>query len=131
MNNDERDALREQLAGLEIAMASLETARQPFDEAISAVYGIKEALLERHETDVVGKCETCMEVVFEGDLAHIAEDVMFCLEHAPTWGDCSDSWEEATRRGDLDETEAKGMFAALETYIANGGNRDDKNVSPA
>lgn len=131
MDDQTREELVEQLKELDDAMAQIDKARLPFDRAMSALYGQKERLLERHEADIAGSCEGCSDVIFMGEPAHIGEEMMFCEACAPTWADCKKSWEEALERGDVDEEEALLHLSSIEARIAEGLSLDDKHVWPA
>lgn len=104
MTKEEREILKEQLAELNKAMAEIDKAKAPFEKAGSALCRIREQLLDRHETDIVATCESCLGPIFEGELAYTdgGDGPTVCEEHAPTWGELlsqaremdTDCWEE-------------------------------------
>ena len=109
MTDEQRETLGRQLADLDEAIAGLEATRKPFDDAISVVYGVKEELLGAHDAEIVGRCETCMEPIFAGDLAWTdgSGEITLCEAHAPTWGDelagarNDDAWEHPQHKEDF------------------------------
>lgn len=128
MTPDERAHLIEELQSLDTAMAGLEAARKPFDEAISALYEAKEFLLEKHHADIAGRCETCMDPIFVGDLGHHDGEHFFCEDCSPTWADtqehaitsASEDWEDPDGRA--------RCLAAIDAHIARGGTMLDKHI---
>lgn len=112
MTTEQRDELRAALRRIDAAQDPLIEARrkacEPFDSRIEALEAEKEALLDKHETDIYGRCENCLETIFNGDLGHTCNDgeLVFCVVCAPTWRDLlaqceeqdADAWEEPDGR---------------------------------
>lgn len=83
----ERESIKAQLAELDAAQEAIRKARKPFDDAVMAVEGVREALLERYEAETAGTCATCGKLLFTGEKGYRDEDVVQCAEHAPTFAD--------------------------------------------
>lgn len=126
MTDAERAALLEQLRDLDAAQAKIAEARKPFDAATSAIEGVKEALLERHEAEIAGRCETCDRLLFYGDRGHRCDDgPIVCEEHAPTWADIKEEWTCAV---DPDPDDLREALADVEAHVAGGGSLEDKVI---
>ncbi|WP_164879613.1 hypothetical protein [Afifella aestuarii] len=96
MTKEERIALGERVASLEMAIAKIENARKPFDEAIKVIANARDEMLEAAGvTEVLGYCETCAVPLFDGDRGHYASEpgLYWCEEHAPTWGELREEVE--------------------------------------
>lgn len=130
MDEDAREALRGQLDELDKAAEEIETAMKPFRLALNAVEGVREALLERHDAEIAGKCEGCLDPIFSGDKAYTdgSGEVTFCERCAPTWGDLrketlempDDAWDEPDGR--------QRCLDMIEAHVAGGGSLDEKHV---
>lgn len=127
MTPEDREKLEEELKGLDAAEAAIRAAMKPFDDALRAVETLRENLLERHDADRVGTCETCGKTLFEGDLGYSYSDgeVKLCAEHAPTYGD----WKRTTE-DEPEAYESAGHLAEakeqIHDHLAAGGSLDDK-----
>ena len=128
MTPRERDELKEALTELDEAMEKIDVARRPLDAAMNAVFGIKEMLLDRHEAEIVGKCETCMEPIFSGDIGYDDGEVSLCEDHAPTWGDLRDLANEASPNA-LEPDERENCLAAVRAHVDGGGALTEKPVA--
>ncbi len=98
LTDDQRDALDSKLQRLQAAIAEIEKARRPFDRAIDVLQEQIDCALEEAGIDgePLGHCETCGFLLLPGDRGHhIAEpNLYFCEEHAPTWNDMLDQYQE-------------------------------------
>lgn len=70
-------------------------------------------------------CEGCSIVMKSGDPCYHCDDgPVLCEACVPTWGDAEQQWLQDS---DAAEADRKATFmAALEAYLANGGQRSDK-----
>jgi hypothetical protein len=135
MTEEQRDELRQQLTELGAAIAEIEKARKPFDLAISALVGVREALLEQHEADVVGTCEGCSNPILSGELGHSCNDgPVLCEACAPTWNDIRREYDEAKAAGAFEEIfDDPDMAAFHDKTVADRiavGDGDKKHVWP-
>ena len=127
MTPEQRESLRKQLEAFEAARAKIETARKPLDEALFAIEEAREVLLEQHDAEIVGRCETCMQPIFSGERGHYDGDVYLCEAHSPTWAE-SRAWAIDVGEDGWDEPDGKAQhIAACDERIA-AGEGDTKNV---
>ena len=125
MDEATRDELDEQIKELDEAMGKIEAARKPYDDALSAIYGVREALLEKHEVDIAGNCETCTALLFVGGQGHRSNEgeILFCADCSPTWNDIQAQWDEAA---DHDPDDMSGYLEAKQAHLDGGGRLTDK-----
>lgn len=129
MTEKERERLSEMLNALQDAHETIEAALAPFRKAESLIAEARELLLDQHDAELAGRCDACARPLFVGDQGHRIEDVgVFCAEHAPSWAEVEQYWQEAPPDPDDEEyTERRRHFrASLEAHLAAGGSRDDK-----
>ncbi len=98
------------------------------DKMEEAIGWAREELLDHHEEIVAGKCEDCGKVLFAGDMGHrcLDGDPLFCAEHAYTWADVKESYEEEGGLKDTDPEAHARFIKSLEQHLATGGSLEDK-----
>lgn len=127
-------SLREQLRALADRDRDLENRRdpiqaladaalRPFVEEGMAIDEERQALLEEHEAQIIGRCEGCEEFILEGDKYQTCDDgPHLCVKCAATWNDIAKQLRE--RMADPSEREDKlelmESLAHAELMVAAG-----------
>lgn len=129
---EQREDLQRQVKELDEAMEEVIKARYaiagPFDQALAALQGQKDTLLERHEVDIAGKCETCGCMILVGEKGYTYADepgIMFCEEHSPTWASELESAKELIEAAD-DPSEYQAFLELAQSKV-DAGDGDKKN----
>lgn len=126
----DRTALQEYLSALAKADAAIDTASAPFRAAQSAIAEVRDLLLEGCP-EIVGTCEGCDIILFEGDPGHRYEDgPVTCEKCSPEYGDClAQLKERMTDPTEDDPSELRADIVLLEERIAAGLDPHMKAVS--
>lgn len=133
MTDDEREKLKERLDALDKASGKILEARKPFDEALNAIDDVREGLLAEHDADVLGTCEHCMRLMFEGELGFRYEDgPIMCEACAPTWSDLKVEQDELIVSGNFEDSyeDAEAAKDARESVLGHieAGDGDKRYV---
>ena len=81
------------------------------------------------ENEVLAVCENCSKKLYEGDPAHVSDDVYLCENCAPSYNDLSSAPELfADDDGHPHSTESARPFVAA--HLERGGKIADKIVWP-
>ncbi|MCF1502936.1 hypothetical protein L0F51_04045 [Afifella sp. H1R] len=120
MTKEERIALGERVASLEMAIAKIENARKPFDEAIKVIVNARDEMLEAAGvTEVLGYCETCAVPLFDGDRGFYDSEagLYWCEDDAPTWGQLREDIEALPDGTTADDGRTKAdVLAAIDAH---------------
>lgn len=124
-----RERLAERLKPLEAAIAAIEKQIDPFQQVLGELHALRDLLVEESGCgDLVGRCEACDAVLFEGDPGFRYEDgPLLCAAHAPTHADLLAESEEhladvtAADPADADEiAAAQAVVDDLKARLAAG-----------
>jgi hypothetical protein len=120
---------REMLAGIieriDALEGKIEEGMKPWRGASYHLHELRDELLDGHPS-IVGSCEGCSKVLFEGDLGSHGEDYKECEECSATWTDL----ERGMNSGDLTFEDLDEARASIAEYKAAGGDMSAKNVHP-
>lgn len=128
-----RDKLKPLLEALTDAESKIQEAKHPFMLALEAIDLVRSELLDGHP-EVVGECEGCDTLLFEGDKGHRCDDgPLLCEACSPTYGDSLTQLRECLADkdiGDDDRAEWESSIAHIEAAIGAGTlTAETKNVS--
>lgn len=132
-----KNELRAAVAALDIEITAAKKAAEParavlkpFLDALDVLEERKELLLEENETLLVGKCDGCSKVLFEGELGTRFADSggYLCEECSPTIADALKNMRD--NRDELDPDDFDAGIAHLEGRIAAGESPDTICASP-
>lgn len=133
LTDDQRDALDTKLKRLDAAIAGIEKARRPFDDAIAALQEQRDCTLEDYgvDGDPIGNCAHCGILLLPGDLGHCDSEasLVWCEACAPTWNDVLANYKECENLERVD-VEPEDFALGLETAQArvDDGDGDRKHV---
>lgn len=105
-----------------------EEACRPFDEKLSLLRDVLDAIVYEADDVVRGRCEVCGKVLFFGDLGHSYADdsgIVECAEHAPSW---KEELAAVTGPDDFEDPADYGPFVARCQALIDAGKGDEKNV---
>lgn len=114
-----RRRLRDQLRPLEAAIRRIEQQIDPFQQALGELHELRDLLIEESGCgDLVGRCEECDAVLFEGDPGFRYEDgPLLCAAHAPTHADLKAESEEHLAQVKACDPPDAGEIAAAQAIV--------------
>lgn len=128
ITDDQRQHIQANIAAMDGAIASMQKAAEPFVQAIEAIEGCRDKMLDDLGLEVVGHCEHCEKILFVGELGLRCDDgPVLCEEHAPTWDDARAQWSEDPAADEPNPDRADFM-ARYDAHIAAGGKGTDTFV---
>lgn len=128
MDKKERQFVAHQLNAFDQAEEAIHRLRRQYDDALARIDEAREEFLGHYDWAVVGTCETCQSALFEGDDGYNDGEVMFCEEHAPTWGDVQSHAAESSADDWEFPEDRDNCLNAVKEYLAEGGDLTDKRV---
>lgn len=128
----DRDELKAIFDALDRATDTISEFLRPLRKAEGEILEARELLLERYGVNgIVGKCEACGRILFEGERGHSYADdsgIILCEEHAPTRAEIAsemESIDEEDLQERMDSSKTKPEIIA--DYLA-AGDADEKMV---
>jgi len=130
ITEEEREALVSRLAELRKAEEAIDKVRQPLTDAIREIEAVRQALLDRHQLEIVGNCEGCGKLLFSGELGHVCRDgPKLCEACAPSFVDAKQNLEGIDPNYWISPEERAEDIARAQAEI-DAGRGDAKHVWP-
>lgn len=122
-----REELVKALAALDERDRKNDADMAPFRKISQQIEEERQALVDAHETEVIGSCEGCLAVILEGDrYTPCSDGPLLCLACSPTWSEALNNMRSYVCDVPEDDAERLESIAHAEAQIAAG--RGDEKV---